>query len=480
MGRHPAVLLLMLLMMSSVAGCIGGDSTPSDGTPTNESTQTEVNSSMDMLNSTIGNLTHELQQATLLVQSLEANAEDVEQLTATLVIANSTIQNLTQELQQATLLVQSLEANAEDVEQLAAALAVANNTVSNLTTQVQLHANASDALRAEIEQLEFRLEQANATVSELQRLLTSTSEISAGMYYPVRFETYNSTGPYMNHARWNEAYPLEVDRNVWERVTFDEHGVPTVNYSWGVEYVPTTAFHWGLLSYSQWIESGNVSNFENATNIAEWAVSNQSEEGAWLWWFPYNFSGGIVGSLEAGWPSAMTQGLGMSFMARMYSATNDSRYLNATLRALQPFNLTVDEGGVTRLFNGAGDWYELYPTPTNGSFVLNGFMYGLLGLYDVSQITGSNASQRLYDDGLVTLRQTISMFDLGCNTSYDLVHLSVPTSAPNVARDALHNLHISLLSVFNANENEMLLSVEERWFRYAMGDCFASPNGANR
>ena len=480
MGRRPAIFLLMLLMMSSVAGCIGADSTSSEEISTNESAQTEAHQLVEGLNSTIENLTQELQQATLLVQSLETNAEDVEQLTATLVIANSTIQNLTQELQQATLLVQSLEANAEDVEQLAAALAVANNTVSNLTTQVQLHATASDALRAEIEQLEFRLEQANATVSELQRLLTSTSEISAGMYYPVRFETYNSTGPYMNHARWNEAYPLEVDRNVWERVTFDEHGVPMVNYSWGVEYVPTTAFHWGLLSYSQWIESGNVSNFENATNIAEWAVSNQSEEGAWLWWFPYNFSGGIVGSLEAGWPSAMTQGLGMSFMARMYSATNDSRYLNATLRALQPFNLTVDEGGVTRLFNGAGDWYELYPTPTNGSFVLNGFMYGLLGLYDVSQITGSNASQRLYDDGLVTLRQTISMFDLGCNTSYDLVHLSVPTSAPNVARDALHNLHISLLSVFNANENEMLLSVEERWFRYAMGDCFASPNGANR
>ena len=470
----------MLLMMSSVAGCIGGDSTSPEGIPTNEPTQTEVNQHVEGLNSTIENLTQELQQATLLVESLEANAEDVEQLTVTLVAANSTIQNLTQELQQATLLVQSLEANADDAEQLSATLAVANATVANLTAQVQLHANTSEALRAEIEQLEFRLEQANATVSELQRLLTSTSEISAGMYFPVRFETYNSTGSYMNHARWNEAYPLEVDRNVWERVTFDEHGVPMVNYSWVVEYVPTTAFHWGLLSYSQWIESGNVSNFENATNIAEWAVSNQSAGGAWLWWFPYNFSGGAVGSLEAGWPSAMTQGLGMSFMARMYSATNDSRYLDAALRALQPFNLTVEEGGVTRSLNDIGDWYELYPTPTNGSFVLNGFMYGLLGLYDVSQITGSNASQRLYDDGLMTLRQTISMFDLGCNTSYDLVHLSVPTSAPNVARDALHNLHISLLSVFNANENEMLLSVEERWFRYAMGDCFASPNGANR
>lgn len=42
-------------------------------------------------------------------------------------------------------------------------------------------------------------------------------------------------------------------------------------------------------------------------------------------------------------------------------------------------------GGVrNELFGRA--WYEEYPT-TPGSFVLNGFMYALIGLYDLSSAT---------------------------------------------------------------------------------------------
>jgi hypothetical protein len=73
----------------------------------------------------------------------------------------------------------------------------------------------------------------------------------------------------------------------------------------------------------------------------------------------------------------------------------------------------------------------------------------------------------------------IGLFDLGCASSYDLVHHSVPGTAPNIAREGYHSLHITLLSVMNIFENDGFQTVEDRWIEYAGGICFSSPNGAN-
>jgi len=365
--------------------------------------------------------------------------------------------NMASELEESQQITEEMEL---EISNLSSQLDEANNTILEL-----------QALQVQLNEISSQLDEANNTILELQNLLTILNESAAGMYWPMRFESYNSTGPYMNHANWNN--------NLWDRVTFDDHGVPLVNYSWGTEYVPTTAFHWGLVSYSRWVETGNISNLDNATMIAEWAVENQSEGGAWLWGFSHNYSRGVLGELTAGWPGGMTQGLGMSFLVRMYSITNDTRYLNAALNATQPLQETVEDGGVMRVFNNQWIWYEEYPTPNNGSYVLNGFIYTLIGLYDNWLILGSNESGEMYGNGVESLHQMISMFDLGCNSSYDLVHHSIPSSAPNIARTLYHNLHITLLSVINAIEDDLLVDVEDRWLNYAMGQCFASPNGAN-
>jgi hypothetical protein len=147
--------------------------------------------------------------------------------------------------------------------------------ISNLNSQLNEANNTIlelQALQTQLNEISSQLNEANNTILELQYLLTISNESAAGMYWPMRFESYNSTGSYMNHANWSN--------NLWDRVTFDDNGIPLVNYSWGTEHVPTTAFHWGLVSYSKWVETGNISNLDNATMIAEWAIENQSEGGA--------------------------------------------------------------------------------------------------------------------------------------------------------------------------------------------------------
>ena len=111
--------------------------------------------------------------------------------------------------------------------------------------------------------------------------------------------------------------------------------------------------------------------------------------------------------------------------------------------------------------------------------MLNGYIYTLVGLYDLIQEFNDSVSNELYHNGIQTLNAMIGLFDLGCSSSYDLVHHSVPGSAPNIAREGYHNTHITLISVMNAIENNNYQSIEDRWIEYANGICFSSPNGAN-
>lgn len=78
----------------------------------------------------------------------------------------------------------------------------------------------------------------------------------------------------------------------------------------------------------------------------------------------------------------MGQGHGMSLLARAYYQSKKPEYLKAGLLSLRPFHADSSHGGVLAHFMGSLPWYEEYPTQPP-SFVLNGFVYSLIGLYDL-------------------------------------------------------------------------------------------------
>lgn len=166
-------------------------------------------------------------------------------------------------------------------------------------------------------------------------------------------------------------------------------------------------------------------------------------------------------------------------LARAYALTKNELYAKACSHALETiFDNTGEENkGVRAVFLDQLTWYEEYPT-TPSTFVLNGFMYSLLGLYDVWQLQIPEASEkakRLYEDGLHSLITMLPLFDTGSGTMYDLRHFTIPGITPNLARMDYHVTHINQLLTFaTIHDHKIFSTTAERWIKYTEG--FRAPH----
>eukprot|EP00096_Caligus_rogercresseyi_P014573 TRINITY_DN7080_c0_g1_i1.p1 TRINITY_DN7080_c0_g1~~TRINITY_DN7080_c0_g1_i1.p1 ORF type:complete len:314 (-),score=68.16 TRINITY_DN7080_c0_g1_i1:209-1150(-) len=225
----------------------------------------------------------------------------------------------------------------------------------------------------------------------------------------------------------------------------------------------------------------NEEHYQMFLSAADWFLRNQDRNGGW----PVNvlFNEKKLKYLKAeeiqpGWYSGMAQGHALSVLSRAYVSSGDPKYLEAASKALPLFSLPSSKGGFKAVFLDSYVWYEEYPT-NPPSFVLNGFMYSLLGLYDISTLLAgedditSSEARGLYEDGLSSLLDMMYLFDVGYRSVYDLRHFSMK-SPPKLARWDYHSTHINLLyalsSVQNGSSQGQMIEIAERWTNYMLGD----------
>lgn len=141
-----------------------------------------------------------------------------------------------------------------------------------------------------------------------------------------------------------------------------------------------------------------------------------------------------------------------------------------------------ESGVVNWLFDNV--WYEEYPT-TPGTFVLNGFIYSLIGLFDATSVSEvKNKAKRLFQDGLSSLKIFLPLYDSGSGSIYDLRHIGIIyfskfdiknfvlalKMAPNIARWDYHAVHVYLLKwLFIITGDKQFNDVADRWISYAHG-----------
>lgn len=104
--------------------------------------------------------------------------------------------------------------------------------------------------------------------------------------------------------------------------------------------------------------------------------------------------------------------------------------------------------------------------------MLNGFIYSLIGLYDVLSLSPEDRSsdaRLLFDQGMHSLKKLLPLFDTGSGTVYDLRHFTLGLS-PNLARWDYHATHVNqLLLLSTIDSDPVLVSVAERWMGYMQG-----------
>ena len=290
-------------------------------------------------------------------------------------------------------------------------------------------------------------------------LMLNSSSIRASYFATADFKTYQAHGLYpFWSANWTSLEP---------KLRFDSNGIPFAVYRTGAAYNPVTVGIFGLLAYNRYYEGHRSADRDTFLLMARWLVDHQdANSGCWFYDVEYSNSD-LNETIPRHWVSAMAQGLGISLLTRAHNVTQDSRFLQVAERALLPFHKSVEQGGVTRPFrlaqsiNGSGEpvYFEEYPSRQAPSYVLNGFMFALLGLYDLSQMPNADAA-RLLERGIATLHAALPFYDLGDGTAYDLNHL---TRAPHEINrsESYHLVHITLLNALGSATNDALLI----WYR---------------
>jgi heparosan-N-sulfate-glucuronate 5-epimerase len=144
--------------------------------------------------------------------------------------------------------------------------------------------------------------------------------------------------------------------------------------------------------------------------------------------------------IDPPWLSALSQGEAASLFVRSAPLSDDLDFEEAARRAVRP----LLEPSPIVVETADGTVLQEYPT-TPPSHVLNGWIYALWGLYDVSHAgspPSTDVAYRAFENGARTLARRLPLYDvLGGWSRYDLY----PHRLVHVASPYYHRLHIELL-----------------------------------
>ena len=146
------------------------------------------------------------------------------------------------------------------------------------------------------------------------------------------------------------------------------------------------------------------------------------------------------------WASAFSQARGINILLRGYQLTGDKKYADMAEKALIPFTISSQKGGVTS-FTEWGSFYEEY-TSSEPTMVLNGMIFAMCGLLDFVRVFPENElAQKLFKDGIDCLTKVLPEYDLGFWSRYNLCkavwHPKIDPSTINYQR--LHVTQLNLL-----------------------------------
>lgn len=198
-------------------------------------------------------------------------------------------------------------------------------------------------------------------------------------------------------------------------------------------YQPTTIAQYALARWNAYLRTGEVEHMQAFMSQANWFVEHEVrfEDSVSGWPLTQD----IPAFYASGpWLSGLTQGNALSVLVRAYQLTGNDDFLAVARRAIRTFERDIADGGVAVTIGEGGIFFEevaVYPA----AHILNGFLFGLFGLYDYISVIPDERIASLIERSLTTLHSLIDAFDLGYWSRYDLLKR-------HHATHFYHDLHI--------------------------------------
>ncbi len=209
-----------------------------------------------------------------------------------------------------------------------------------------------------------------------------------------------------------------IPNNIWGG-KFDDNGVPmVVDANNDFYYSPVNICQYSFMLLADYIENENKSQVTILKSCINKLDEGKIETNDYIYW--ENTKPNKRYDISTPWVSAMDQGQCLSFFLRYYQITGESYYLKKAHKIFKYFNVSVKDGGFKKVDSKGFLWFEEYPS-TPSSYVLNGFIYALYGLYDYFRITKNKTAKIFIDESNKTLIDNIHKYDCFYWSKYDLL-----------------------------------------------------------
>lgn len=262
-----------------------------------------------------------------------------------------------------------------------------------------------------------------------------------------------------------EAYSIDLNICLGEDFSeyeFSADGIPLTRFhrkpDW--QHNPITVCQYGLHHFNRYVRTKQENSREIFLTQAEW-LANHAEKGgddSLVWYYRIDVP---IYKITAPWISGMAQGEAISVLLRAYQLTEDKRYLDTAHAAWKSLKTPVSKGGVVSYFPDGKPVIEEYPSSKFLTAVLNGFIFGILGVYEFAAATNDNEAHQFYLRLIDSLKHNLERYDCGYWSYYDL------KSPLRLTSKAYHRLHIEQLNVlYEITGDEIFQTLRDRWRNY--------------
>jgi hypothetical protein len=214
----------------------------------------------------------------------------------------------------------------------------------------------------------------------------------------------------------------------------DEDGVVLYEYDGQQYYNPVSIAQRGMWFADNYRRTGDTRYLERARAHADRLLLEAHRINGALY-LPYAFEFRLHGGtdlMENPWYSGMAQGQALSLFLRLHEMTGHEPYMDAAHDLMPSFHLLHGEADpyVARIDCEGYYWIEEYPQEISTG-TLNGFIFGVWGVYEYWRATGDEGAERLVKASLATLKRYLpdfrvpgepSLYCLKHRAQYELYH----------------------------------------------------------